>query len=137
MVNFDTEISKMEELTYKVNVHEQRLLDLEKAIDTSKEGFGILDMDGIFTFANNSYASLFGMQPKDLVGKSWESKYKNETTIEYIRNEVLPKVNEYGTWSGIIKGEACTGEHITQVVTLTKFKNKISCHTRQLELFNM
>jgi len=137
MGKFDKEILELEKLTNKVNTHEQRLLALEEAIDTSKEGFGILDEEGVFLLANDSYATLFGMTPEEMIGKSWETKYKNQSTIDYIHREILPKVNKYGTWSGIIKGETCGGIHITQIVTLTKFKNKISCHTRQVELFNM
>lgn len=137
MGKFDKEIEEIERLTFKVKDHEKRLRTLEDAIDNSKEGFGILNKEGKFVFINEAYAELFGGTIEDLIGKSWKDKYNSQSTIDYIHNEILPLVNKKGTWSGIVRGEACTGKVITQVVTLTKFNDNISCHTRQIELFNI
>ena len=137
MGKFDEEILNLERLTNKVSLHEKRLLAIEEAVDTSREGFGILDEEGVFLFANGSYGALFGMSPEEMIGRSWETKYKNQATIDYIHEEVLPKVNSEGTWSGIIRGETKKGNLINQIVTLTKFNNKISCHTRSIDIFNL
>lgn len=135
MSKYDKEIYSLEALTTKVNDHEKRLLSIEEAISNSREGFGILDELGVFLYINEAYASLFGRTVDDMIGRHWETKYKNKSTIDYIHNEVLPKVNKEGTWSGIVKGETREGRQLTQVVTLTKHNNKISCHTRNVELF--
>jgi len=49
---------------------EEVLLKLKKAIDTSGEAIFLTDIDGIFTFVNPAFTSLYGFSSEEIIGKA-------------------------------------------------------------------
>jgi PAS domain S-box-containing protein len=84
---------------------QQRQLD---AIEAAQEGISILDDEGAFVYVNEAYAELYGYDPGELVGEHWERLYRDEDT-PYIREEILPQVDEAGHWHGTTTGVRSDG----------------------------
>ncbi|WP_247731088.1 PAS domain S-box protein [Halovivax limisalsi] len=78
------------------------------AIETAAEGISILDADGRFRYVNEAYARLYGYEPDELVGESWERLYRPEDASR-VREEILPTVYETGRWSGYTTGLRADG----------------------------
>ncbi|RQG98959.1 PAS domain S-box protein [Natrarchaeobius oligotrophus] len=79
---------------------QRRQLD---AIQTAREGISILDEDGRFVFVNDAYASMYGYEPDEMIGRSWEITYP-EDGVEFARETILPEVGETGYWHGETQG---------------------------------
>lgn len=100
---------------------ERQRQQLAEAIETAREGVGIIDSDGYHTAVNRAYADAYGTRPSDLTGRHWTELYpENET--EYMRNEVLPTVDDVGYWRGRTTGLRADGETFVQdcVVSATE-----------------
>lgn len=74
-----------------------------EAIKTAHEGISILDQKGRFRYVNEAYADLYGYEPEELVGKHWEVVYP-AGEVDIAHEEILPAVEETGSWSGITTG---------------------------------
>ncbi len=85
---------------------QQRQLD---AIETAREGISILSEDRRFVYVNQAYADLYGYDPDDLIGESWELLYRDKDHEE-IRTEILPTVDSEGYWRGETIGVRADGE---------------------------
>ncbi len=72
------------------------------AIEAIKDGVGMVDENGILTYANKSLLDLHGILPDQIdeyVGKSWDKLYTDKGKDE-IRNHVLPALQAKGYWQG-------------------------------------
>ncbi|MFC4249073.1 response regulator [Natribaculum luteum] len=69
------------------------------AIETARERISILDVEGHFVYVNEAYADLYGYDPDEMIGHSWELTYPDDE-IQEIREEILPTVEETGFWRG-------------------------------------
>jgi PAS domain S-box-containing protein len=118
----------------------QRQLD---AIETAQEGISILDEDGAFVYVNEAYADLYGYAPAEMVGEHWELLYREEDVAE-IHDEVLPTVEEEGSWHGETVGVRADGSTFLEDHRLSLTANgELVCtvrdvteqryHERQLE----
>ena len=100
---------------------ERQRQQLTEAIETAREGIGIIDSDGYHTAVNRAYADAYDTRPSELVGKHWTRLYP-ENEAEHIRSEVLPTVDEVGYWRGRTTGLRAGGETFVQgcVVSATE-----------------
>jgi PAS domain S-box-containing protein len=94
---------------------------LTEAIETAREGIGIIDADGYHTAVNQAYADAYGTNPSELAGTHWTDLYP-ENEAEYMCSEVLPTVEEVGYWYGRTTGLRADGETFVQdcVVSATE-----------------
>ncbi|MEF8780663.1 MAG: PAS domain-containing sensor histidine kinase, partial [Haloferacaceae archaeon] len=79
------------------------------AIETAQEGISILDEDGHFTYVNRAYADLYGYDPGELTGEHWSLLYCEEDAV-WVREEVLPEVEQTGSWEGTTVGLRADGD---------------------------
>jgi PAS domain S-box-containing protein len=100
---------------------ERQRQQLTEAIETAREGIGIIDSDGYHTAVNQAYADTYSTRPSELAGKHWTELYP-ENEAEHIRSEVLPTVDEVGYWRGRTTGLRADGETFVQdcVVSATE-----------------
>jgi PAS domain S-box-containing protein len=63
------------------------------------DGLAVLDPRGTFESVNESYAALYGYEPADLVGESWQVIYP-DVEVDRIYDTILPVVEDRGEWRG-------------------------------------
>ena len=83
------------------------------AIETAREGIGIIDADGYHVSVNRAYADIYRTDPANLVGDHWSDLYPDDEA-GYIRTEVRPRVAEDGYWRGRTTGVRTDGTTFTQ-----------------------
>jgi PAS domain S-box-containing protein len=110
--HFSVLANRVKTLVERTRAERQRQ-QLVEAIEAAREGIGIIDSDGYYTAVNRAYADAYGTRPSELVGKHWTKLYP-ESETEYIRNEVLPTVDEVGYWRGRTTGLRAGGETFVQ-----------------------
>jgi PAS domain S-box-containing protein len=112
----------------RVQRQRQRQLD---AIETAQEGISILD-DGVFVYVNEAYAEMYGYEPEEMVGEGWELIYRDED-IERVEEEILPKVEENGSWRGETTGMRSDGSTFVEDHTLaTTDEGGLVCTVRDI-----
>lgn len=80
-----------------------------KAIETAQEGISILDPEGQFIYVNESFATLYGYEPAELLGADWELLYPSADVAE-IREEAIPEARQHGFWRGESVGIRADGD---------------------------
>jgi diguanylate cyclase (GGDEF)-like protein/PAS domain S-box-containing protein len=60
---------------------EEKLLELNQAMERATEGIAHIDESGCFTYVNEAYAKMSGYQPEALIGKKWSCTINPETLI--------------------------------------------------------
>ena len=79
---------------------EQELSLFRRLADTAGYGFGMADIKGDITYANQALCRMLGEdQPDDAYGKNVTSYYPPDAR-EQLKNVVLPVVREKGEWVG-------------------------------------
>jgi len=118
--HFSVLAKRIKTLVERTRAERQRQ-QLTEAIETAREGIGIIDSDGYHTAVNQAYADAYDTRPSELSGKHWTELYP-ENEAEYIRSEVLPTVDEVGYWRGRTTGLRVDGETFVQdcVVSATE-----------------
>ena len=96
----------------RVRVERERRRHLD-AIETAREGIGILDPDGSFAYVNETFADLYGYTAAELEGEHWRLLYP-EHEVEAIRTEILPQVRATGYWHGETTGLRRNGSRFDQ-----------------------
>ncbi|QAU11980.1 PAS domain S-box protein [Halorubrum sp. BOL3-1] len=84
-----------------------------EAIETAREGIGILDSDGYYISVNQAYADIYRTEPEELIGEHWTTLYP-EDEAEYVRAEIFHTVEEHGYWHGRTTGRRVDGTIFTQ-----------------------
>ncbi|WP_439027675.1 PAS domain-containing protein [Haloarchaeobius sp. DT45] len=87
------------------------------AIETANEGIAILGADGHYTYLNQAYAEAYGMEPDDLVGNHWGILYE-EPEVERFEREILPEMEETGSWHGEAVGRRADGTLFPESVSV-------------------
>jgi PAS domain S-box-containing protein len=82
------------------------------AMDSSIEGIGILDDQGVHVYANAALASLLGFDsPQRIVGKPWRVAYALQQS-ETLESEIRKSLRETGKWSGNLLFHRPDGSHV-------------------------
>ena len=84
---------------------EESLAKLKKAIYTSGEAIFLTDREGVFTFVNPAFTSLYGFSSDEIVGK---------TTPRIIKSGVLDKSVYEVFWQTLLNGDEVRGELINK-----------------------
>nr|WP_241244075.1 PAS domain S-box protein [Haloarcula sp. R1-2] len=70
-----------------------------RAMNAAWDGISTLDHEGRFTYLNDAYAATFGYEREELLGDHWQKIHSAEG-LETVNGEILPAVDETGTWTG-------------------------------------
>ena len=94
------------------DITEQRKLEAERllhsrAVSDAFSGIAITDMEGNYTYANKSYASMHGYAPEELIG-SPVSMMIPEEYLRVYESQIIPGVLK-GGWSGETVGKRQDG----------------------------
>lgn len=96
----------------------QRLMELAAAVERTADGIAVLDREGRFRFANDSFARLFDLRRgSELWGKAWR-RLQPGGVVQYIERQVLPRLWETGQWRGEVRREDRGGGQCVQELTL-------------------
>jgi len=95
----------------------EKLTQLQCAVDHGMEGFALLSADGLYTYMNPAYAVMFGYEIEELIGKSWKDLYNPEEQIS-IEQHHFPFLLHAGYWRGELVGRKKTGEPLDLEVGL-------------------
>jgi len=113
---------------------QERTHDLEMqaaAMDSNMEGQAVM-RGGSYIYMNLSHAQMYGYEPEELMGKSWEVLY-DEEVIESIRKESMTALSEKGQWIGELRGLKKSGEHFDVEVNLRlRTNNDLICTCRDI-----
>ncbi|SEQ39815.1 PAS domain S-box protein [Natrinema salaciae] len=92
------------------------------AIETAREGIGLLDDDGRFVYVNRAYADLYGYEPAELIGAHWERLYPDDD-VATVRDEIIPTVMAEGDWCGETTGRRADGTTFVEAHSLSTTGN--------------
>lgn len=93
----------------------QKLALVEAAID----GISLLEDDG-FSYMNQAHAEIYGYDsPSELLGKSWRELHYPEEIVR-LETEMLPILEEKGSWQGTAIGKRKDGSKFLQELSLTR-----------------
>ncbi len=98
--------------------NEQKIRQQLAAIEASVDGIAIVNPNGIFTYANNALAKIFGCSDDTMVGKGWQDLYDREV-VDYVESTVVPIILAEGTWQGGLIGNKKDGSHFSVEVSVT------------------
>ncbi|WP_050024952.1 MULTISPECIES: response regulator [Halorubrum] len=88
------------------------------ALEAASEPIGILGADGTYLFANEAYASVYGIERETLIGTHWERFYPDDE-VERFTDEILPMVTEEGYWTGEATVDCVDGGRVRERLVLT------------------
>ncbi|MEM9543048.1 MAG: PAS domain S-box protein [Cyanobacteria bacterium P01_E01_bin.42] len=93
---------------------EQQAIALANAAD----GIGIFAQEKL-SYLNRAHVTMFGYtSPEELLGQSWQMFY-NAEEIQRFQRDILPRVEQQGTWRGEAKGKRKDGSYFPQDLSLT------------------
>ena len=104
--------TRISTLVERARAQQRQQRQLE-AIETAREGIGILDSDGYHIEVNQAYADIYRTDPDELIGEHWTVLYPEDET-EYVRSEIIPSVETNGYWRGRTTGRRVDGTTFTQ-----------------------
>jgi PAS domain S-box-containing protein len=93
-----------------------------EALETAREGISIIDEQGRFVYVNDAFAEVIGEAPEGLVGAEWTQFYP-EDDAAFLRNEVVPGLNESGTWQGETRGLRADGTTFVADATIAEIRD--------------
>ena len=96
----------------------KNMLVFTKAINLASDGIDISDADHRITFINDAGANIFGYSRAELLGKHVDIFYAEEDLSNLVEN-VIPAIEKYGYWNGLILGRKKDGTAFPVEVTLS------------------
>ena len=88
------------------------------ALEAASEPIAILDSDGTYLFANDPYASVYGVEAAELVGTHWKNLYPDDE-IKRFADTILPRVTNDGHWTGAATVKTTDGCRVRERLSLT------------------
>jgi two-component system, sensor histidine kinase and response regulator len=95
----------------------EKLVQLQCAVDHGMEGLALLNADGLCTYMNPAHAAMYGYEVEELIGKSWKDLYTPEQQVT-IEQHQYPFLKRVGYWRGEMVGRKKTGEPFDVEVAL-------------------
>lgn len=93
---------------------------LRLSIENSREGFGITDAVGRFTYLNQELARLFGyVDAGDLLGREWSTLYR-PAEVGFLTERIPRELDNAGFWHGHLLALRKDGATFQQDVTVSK-----------------
>ncbi|MFC6614132.1 PAS domain S-box protein [Halopenitus salinus] len=90
-----------------------------RALETATQAIGLIDEEGRYIYLNEAYANLYGYDPEELVGEHWRVLYPDEE-VERFEEEILPRLEEEGRWTGQSRGLHADGTAIPERLSLAR-----------------
>lgn len=98
---------------------EQEAERLTEGIEAAIDGIAILDEDWEYRYLNDAHTQIYGYNtPSELVGESWQLLYEDEEQRRF-EKQILPAVEQSGSWSGEAVGLRADGETFPQELSLS------------------
>jgi len=95
--------------------HHRTLRDANRsftAIEATGDGIATVSPDGTITFVNRVFASHFGVEPDDLVGRPWQTCFPDDE-VDRFESTALRTVRDDWQWTGGCVCETDDGETFT------------------------
>lgn len=95
--------------------HHRTLQDANRsftAIEATGDGIATVSPDGVITFVNRVFASHFGVEPDDLVGRPWRTCFPDHE-VDRLESTALQTVRDDWQWTGGCVCETNGGETFT------------------------
>lgn len=102
---------------------EKNMLVFSKALSNSIDGINISDSDYNITFINEAGANIFGYSRSELIGQSASIFYTEEDLPDYYKI-VIPAIEKYGYYNGLILARKKSGKAFPLEITLTSVFDK-------------
>lgn len=93
------------------------------ALETSPDGFAIVEPGGTFEFVDRTYAVRFGYTPGALLGRPWQVCFPEEEA-ERLRSDALPSVRANWQWLGGCVGRRADGESFSAELRLCGLEDR-------------
>lgn len=108
----------LRDISERVSI-EQEAERLTEGIEAAIDGMAILDEDWKYRYLNDAHAQIYGYNtPSELVGESWQLLYDDEEQRRF-EKQILPAVEQSGSWSGEAVGLRADGEAFPQELSLS------------------
>jgi diguanylate cyclase (GGDEF)-like protein/PAS domain S-box-containing protein len=103
------------------------------AMSSSIDGMAVLDPNGRFTYLNEAFVKAFAYNdPKELIGKSWETLYDDEQ-LTWFGRHLEPVLEQEGSWRGEAIGKRRDGGTFPQELSIAAInKNERVCVVRDM-----
>tara|TARA_R110000751_G_scaffold31935_8_gene80767 strand:+ start:348 stop:752 length:405 start_codon:yes stop_codon:yes gene_type:complete len=119
----DNHLKKIKDLSNEVGELISFNSMLVDALNSSSEGIALLDKEGKYIWLNKAHSEMFGYNPTELIGESWEILYKKED-LDFFYKNAFPTIKKVGKWSGVSFGIMKDGFTIVEEnVYLTALSN--------------
>ena len=102
---------------------EQNILIFNKALNLTSDGIDVSDADYNITFINEAGAKMFGYKRMELIGQHASIFYAEEDMSNFTEN-IIPAMEKYGYWNGLILGRKKDGTAFPVEVTLTSMMDE-------------
>ncbi len=102
---------------------EKNILVFSRALSHSIDGINISDSNHNITFINEAGAKIFGYSRSELIGQPANIFYAEEDLPNYYEN-VIPALEKYGNYNGLILAREKGGKAFPLEVTLTSVFDK-------------
>jgi PAS domain S-box-containing protein len=111
---------------------------LELAVNTTADGFALLNSESEYTYLNRAHIEQFGYSDaSELLGKTWHIFYRPKE-IERIERDIFPLLVRDGQWRGETVGVSKQGAPIYQEISLTFLEDGgLVCVTRIITELNL
>jgi len=97
--------------------------ELLNAVEACSEGIAILDKDEKFTYVNHTFADIHAYQPRELIGKNWESMVPKDHLEKVDRNARKSLASE-GKWNSSCEAIRKDGSKVWVNFSITVLKDK-------------
>lgn len=89
-----------------------------RAVDATMDGVAVL-RDGEYVYVNQAHAAIYGYdEPAGMLGRHWRGMY-DEAELDRFDEEILPRLQETGSWRGEAVGRRRDGERFAQELSLS------------------
>ena len=82
------------------------------AVEASGDGIAIVNANGRFTFVNRVFASQFGAETDDLIGRHWQTCFPDEE-VERLQSTALQTIRDDWQWTGGCRCVSDGGDRFT------------------------
>ncbi len=102
---------------------EQNILIFNKALNLTLDGINVSDADHNITFINEAGAKMFGYNRMELIGQHASIFYAEEDLSNLTEN-IIPAMEKYGYWNGLILGRKKDGTAFPLEITLNSMMDE-------------
>ena len=100
-----------------------------EAFENSFEGFFILDNEGVFKFANKSFAELLGYSKEEIIGEN-VSVFKANMPERNNLDDIRETLNAKGSWSGEVWNRKKNGDLFICAVSISIIQDNLHSNYR-------